>query len=327
MISVVIPTYNEKQLPRAIQSVQKNTVTDWELLIVDDGSTDDTEEWVSELADQDGRIRYIPLSHHGVSAARNKGIDEAAGDAIVFLDADDELAPSFLQTMGEMLEKEEADWVACNWSDENGVAPAVFSEETVLSQADCQKVREAVFYGQGQMNLFSACTGMYRLSFLKEHALRFDETVDFGEDTLFNAQAAGKVERFGYLPQALYIYHRKDEKEAETGRRVRQVCRLLVALLPWREEPQAVADAFARYETLQLMRVLVYNIYPLEKQGRQKALDFFQQEIDSRPALANHIQATHFWQMNTTEEMIYWWSTRRVEGPLGFLLWRIKHWR
>ena len=88
MISVIIPTYNRaKLLPRAVESVLNQTYQDIELIIVDDGSTDDTMEWVRGI--KDDRVRYAQLNHQGACAARNHGISIARGEYIAFQDSDD----------------------------------------------------------------------------------------------------------------------------------------------------------------------------------------------------------------------------------------------
>lgn len=96
--SVVIPLYNkEATVARAIQSVLNQTVQDFEILVVNDGSTDKGPEIVSKI--NDPRIRLIDQTNQGVSAARNKGIAEAKYQFIAFLDADDEWLPEFLETI------------------------------------------------------------------------------------------------------------------------------------------------------------------------------------------------------------------------------------
>ena len=92
-ISVIIPTYNRKHtLNRAIHSVLSQTFQPWEIIAVDDGSTDGTKEWLAKMYPA---IRYIHQSNSGVSAARNVGIKTAQGDWLAFLDSDDEWPVSY----------------------------------------------------------------------------------------------------------------------------------------------------------------------------------------------------------------------------------------
>ncbi len=97
--TVIIPTYNRADvLPRAIESVLNQTVQDFELIIVDDGSTDATRSVVQRYARTDERIRYIEHeTNRGVAAAQNTGIDAATGEYVTFLGSDDELKPPFLE--------------------------------------------------------------------------------------------------------------------------------------------------------------------------------------------------------------------------------------
>ena len=98
MFSVVIPAYNaEKFIMRSVKSVLDQTHTDFELIIVDDGSSDGTKKQLEQLSDE--RIRYIYQENGGVSAARNKGIIESKGQYVCFLDSDDEWMPNHLAVM------------------------------------------------------------------------------------------------------------------------------------------------------------------------------------------------------------------------------------
>lgn len=115
-ISVVIPLYNkENQIRKTLNSVLSQTFNDFEILIIDDGSTDKSKEVVQSILDS--RIRFISQENMGVSIARNHGIQEAKGEYIAFLDADDEWLPDYLETQFKMTGNyPDCDVFACNYS-------------------------------------------------------------------------------------------------------------------------------------------------------------------------------------------------------------------
>lgn len=100
LVSIILPTWNRAGMLRAaVESVQRQTYASWELLVVDDGSTDDTEAVTRSMVARDERVRYVGLTHGGVSRARNQGLAAARGDYVAFLDSDKEWDPEFLRTM------------------------------------------------------------------------------------------------------------------------------------------------------------------------------------------------------------------------------------
>lgn len=119
MISVVIPLYNkEKQIAHTLRSVFAQTFQDFEVVIVDDGSTDGSVAEVEKFTDS--RIRLIRQANAGVAAARNRGIEEAQGELIAFLDADDEWKPEYLATQYHLYQKyPECSVYACNYEFRN----------------------------------------------------------------------------------------------------------------------------------------------------------------------------------------------------------------
>ena len=114
-ISVIVPVYQaEKLLPACVESVKKQTFSDWELLLVDDGCTDASPALCDRYAAEDPRIRALHQPKNaGVSEARNRGLREAAGEYIAFLDADDAFEPQTLETMWRLREQTGADSVGC----------------------------------------------------------------------------------------------------------------------------------------------------------------------------------------------------------------------
>ncbi|MCC6457180.1 MAG: glycosyltransferase family 2 protein [Caldilineaceae bacterium] len=114
LFSITIPTYNRAHLlPRAITSVLEQTFSNFELILVDDGSTDNTEEVVKCFADP--RIQYLYQSNAGGGTARNTGARHATGKYITFLDSDDDAAPTWLEQYSRTFEETSADVICCGF--------------------------------------------------------------------------------------------------------------------------------------------------------------------------------------------------------------------
>lgn len=113
LISVVIPAYNAEQfLDETLESVLSQTYENWECIIVNDGSTDNTESIAKKWCEKDARFRYFYKENSGASDTRNFGIKEARGEYIAFLDADDLYMPNFLEVCIENLVEKDVDLVA-----------------------------------------------------------------------------------------------------------------------------------------------------------------------------------------------------------------------
>ena len=131
MVSIIIPTYNREQtVMRAIKSILDQTYVNFELIIVDDGSTDHTENIISQIFDL--RLRYIRQENAGACVARNRGIEAAQGEYIAFHDSDDVWHSDKLEKQMEIIDKSGADVVFCKYmryegGDPKGIGPQNFS--------------------------------------------------------------------------------------------------------------------------------------------------------------------------------------------------------
>ena len=131
LISVIVPVYNtEKYLDECVQSILNQSFTDFELLLIDDGSTDRSGAICDQYAAKDERVRVFHTENGGVSSARNVGLDEAKGEWIAFVDSDDWVSSKLLECLYSEAEKGKHDLVFCNYAE-------VYKGQTVVSQHLC----------------------------------------------------------------------------------------------------------------------------------------------------------------------------------------------
>ena len=114
-ISILMPVYNaEKYLNETIDTIKNQSFSNWELIIVDDGSTDNSKEICTKLMNDDKRIKYILQENLGVSHTRNVALENAQGKYIVFVDSDDLIHEDYLKILINSIEKNNSDISVCN---------------------------------------------------------------------------------------------------------------------------------------------------------------------------------------------------------------------
>ena len=205
-VSVIVPAYNaERHLRSCIDSVRAQSYADWELVAVDDGSVDGTSQILAEASGRDGRIRVVRQQNAGVSAARNRGLAEATGDIVWFVDADDELHPDALAVSVADFNRYRPDCVVYGMSIEPPeAAPLTLSHRLVP--------REALYEGFDPAIIFEEYTHPYAFrvaflrSFLCKHDLSFDTRLSLGEDEAFLFTAYRLSGRTLLVPLQLYRY-------------------------------------------------------------------------------------------------------------------------
>ena len=203
MISIVMPCYNcEKALDRAIRSLRAQTIADWELLAVDDGSADGTGAALDAWAREDERIRVFHQKNGGVSRARNAGITAAKGEWLAFLDADDELPTDALASLLALDTGKED--ILCGayttrYTDEGG-------REEILAcrDGDRQTVLESLVRTDSALNPVYA--KLYRQKLIRQQGLCLPVGVKIGEDVLFNLRAFDAAKAWRMTEKSVYLY-------------------------------------------------------------------------------------------------------------------------
>lgn len=185
LISVIVPCYNQARfLPDAVHSLQSQTYPHWECLIVNDGSTDDTAAVGAALAETDGRVRLITQPNRGLAGARNRGLAEARGQFIQFLDADDAIRPpKFQRQLSDIVG---AAGLVLSYCDFCMVPEEDLNAPMAATYADCRfqtenRLIELAARWETQLSIPCHCF-FFDARFFTEHRIRFDEALPNHED-------------------------------------------------------------------------------------------------------------------------------------------------
>lgn len=184
MISVVIPAYNaEKYISKCIHSVLKQTYEDIEVIVIDDGSSDNTYYVCEEIKQLDSRVKLYSISNSGVSHARNFGIQKCSGEYLTFLDADDYLDLDIFQVVMDALDDPN---MVYQWGVSNIVN--YLKNDILYSKEDILHLQSNCIYPLDESLgvFFRACWGkLFNLSIIQKNHISFPEKLYMGEDALF----------------------------------------------------------------------------------------------------------------------------------------------
>ena len=216
LVSIVVPVYNTRAyLEECLASACAQTLRDIEIVCVNDGSTDGSDELLHRIAADDERIKVIDKENGGLSSARNAGLAAACGTYIMLLDSDDLLVPQACEAVVRRFDETHADIVT--------FGATCFPEEAASARLRaCLSPRDALYRPFDERLLFDeesrpyACRSAFRREFLEACGLRFDESLRFGEDQPFYFSAYPQAGAVALMSDKLYRY-RVSSAESLTG--------------------------------------------------------------------------------------------------------------
>lgn len=267
-VSIIIPVYNsEKYLRKCLDSIVTQTYTNFEAVLVDDGSTDNSGKICDEYAAKDKRFRVFHKPNGGVSSARNLALENMQGDWFTFVDSDDYLYENSLATYVSHV-SDDVDCVECSYR-------KVDIQDNDITNRNEGEISRKITFEEALMDLFDSivpnkyngymCTRLFRTSVMKEHNLRFHEDIYIKEDGLFIVEFLCSSKRDVYISsEIIYAYVQNDSSVMNS--------------LKMKYNPKYISDidACARIykaiekvsENKELLRISKYAIYYIHRAVR-----------------------------------------------------------
>lgn len=214
IISIIVPIYKvEEYLNRCIDSILAQSFTDFELILVDDGSPDACGEICDKYAEQDNRVKVIHKVNGGVSSARNTGINIAKGEFIGFVDPDDDIEPDMYNVLLLHALNRNADIVVCPINTMNLITNTISVSsvwENINSTLDKNTIIETIIpciLTKKTYSLLSCCNKLYRKSSCFELGYKFNDQSDHGEDVHLNLMLLTEINALAFVEKPLYNYY------------------------------------------------------------------------------------------------------------------------
>lgn len=274
-LSVILPTYNRKYcVSRMIDSVLQQSFEDFELIIVDDGSTDDTFEMLEEKY-QDKRIRLTKQENGGVSSARNLGISLAKGNYITFVDSDDYLLDGFFEDIYKNLKESQYEVLVYGGyilkDDRQMEAPLFwfdkeYGQNGVMVNDSEEFVKDFCLLGGNSWG----CAKVFKRSLILDNKVLFDTRITFGEDMLFNLQTYLSSSQILTSPKKFYICDNNTESLSRGMLTLKERCKNLLLAYKILEKYEDYRTYFAFNTLCHMKKWLWYVYFCLDKEIREQ---------------------------------------------------------
>lgn len=248
-VSVIIPNYNgEKYISRCLDSVLTQNIEDIEIIVVDDGSTDKSREYLSEY-ETFKCVNVINKKNEGVSSARNIGIEKSKGKYICFLDSDDCLEPGMLKTVLEKIEDNDVlIYSYSNYMPNGHIIPR--NQKEIHTTGN--EIQANLFYYVSRTHFYSPVNKLFRGNILRDNNVRFPIGVKTGEDYIFNLSWISYVDKVKFINDHLYQYYKFENTSSSC-----------MDLDRWKEQALMVKETFAIYteNTVYIAEFVIKRLY------------------------------------------------------------------
>lgn len=211
-VSVIVPIYNSaRHLSRCIESIMRQTYQDLEIILINDGSTDETDSICQAFQRTDPRIVYMKQENSGVSEARNAGINVATGKYVTFVDSDDYIEAELVQLLYELVKENKS---------HIGIAALHSINEAADFTIDIKidNIDQIMFLCDHYL-IFGPTQKLYDLEIIRQNGVCFPKEISYGEDLLFNIDYLYHVQKISFINRVLYHYNRENQNSLSNKKR------------------------------------------------------------------------------------------------------------
>lgn len=216
-LSIIVPVYNgEKYINQTVDSILAQTFKDFELILINDGSTDKTKDILEECKEKDKRIKVIHQENSGPGAARNMGIREARGEYIGFVDGDDCVDKKMYEKLLDVVADNKVEMAMCGYIERRNkdeiIVRSDLQDREILLQKEIEENIISTFVKNVNFGYCALWNKIYYKEFILENDLFIEEDRKQGEDWWFNIRAFCKLKSFIYIDEPLYYYIRQNSE-------------------------------------------------------------------------------------------------------------------
>ena len=203
-ISIIVPVYNAADfLHKCVDAVLEDPGQDWELILVNDGSADDSGRLCDDYARKDARVRVIHQENRGPGGARNRGLEAASGEYVLFVDSDDALESGAMETLRNTLERLKPDVVTFDYLADDGEGHPTPRKANFAPEGSPFRLEE---YPRFLNSMPATWARIWKRELYLENGIRYPDRAFYGEDLQTNCKLFALADSIVYLPEPLYRY-------------------------------------------------------------------------------------------------------------------------
>ncbi len=268
-ISIIIPVYNtEKYIVECLDSVVESSIfKNCEVIVIDDGSIDNSVEIVNNYCEKYDNVKLYTYKNHGLCFARNRGLEKACGNYVVFIDSDDKIGKNYIENLYNAAVLNDCEIVFAGFTrfDETLNKNTVISRDVLKDNcvmSGCQYLEKRLDFGDWEHQVWSA---IYSRNFIEKNSINFDENIKVYEDVLFTNEILLLAKRVSAIPEYNYFYRYRPMSLTNSNRTDFEINNLIVILEKYKDlyqscgKPENHAIGRASIELLSMLLFYIAN--------------------------------------------------------------------